>query len=152
MGQRCRIRVKRVYDPPEAADGRRILVDRVWPRGVSKSAARLDAWVKEAAPSAGLRTWFSHDPAKWAGFVRRYFHELDQRRDAVGQIAGMARTSPVCLVFAARDRDRNNAAALKRYLEERYLEERCPEARRKPRATSVKPRGQAARGARSALP
>ncbi len=74
-----RIRLKRAYDPPAKADGRRVLVDRVWPRGVSKDRLRLDAWLKEAAPSPALRKWFDHDPAKWNAFKDRYFRELDQR-------------------------------------------------------------------------
>src|SRR3546814_17221881 len=80
-----RLAVKRAYDPPASADGQRVLVDRVWPRGVTKEALRLAVWLKEAAPSTALRKWFGHDPAKWDGFRTRYFRELDAQPEAVAQ-------------------------------------------------------------------
>lgn len=111
------IRLKRVYDGPGSQDGLRVLVDRVWPRGVSKDEARVDRWLKELAPSTGLRKWFGHDPERWAGFRERYFRELDQRPEAVQALRELAAGRRVTLLFGARDRERNNAAALKDYLE-----------------------------------
>jgi uncharacterized protein YeaO (DUF488 family) len=112
-----RIRLKRAYDPPAKADGRRVLVDRVWPRGVSKDRLRLDAWLKEAAPSPSLRKWFDHDPAKWNAFKDRYFRELDQRPEAVERLLAICGDGTVTLVFGAKDTRHNNAVALKAYLE-----------------------------------
>lgn len=112
-------RLKRVYEPPAAEDGCRILVDRLWPRGLSKQAARVDYWLKDVAPSAELRTWFGHDPLKWAEFKTRYFRELDGRSDAVAELMQLARAGRATLLFAARDRELNNAAALKEYVESR---------------------------------
>ena len=112
-----RIRLKRAYDPPAKADGRRVLVDRVWPRGVSKDRLRLDAWLKEAAPSPALRKWFDHDPAKWNAFKDRYFRELDQRPEAVERLLAICRDGTVTLVFGAKNTRYNNAVALKAYLE-----------------------------------
>lgn len=111
-------RLKRVYDPPSAADGRRILIDRLWPRGLSKSRARLDDWLKEAAPSDGLRRWFGHDPKKWPLFKRRYFIEL-KNQPAVQTLRRLGRRRRVTLLFAARDLSFNNAAALREFLENR---------------------------------
>lgn len=112
-------RLKRVYEPPAVEDGCRILVDRLWPRGLSKQAARIDYWLKDVAPSAELRTWFGHDPLKWAEFKARYFRELDGRSDAVAELMQLARADRATLLFAARDRELNNAAALKEYVESR---------------------------------
>jgi uncharacterized protein YeaO (DUF488 family) len=113
------IRVKRIYDPPADEDGFRVLVDRVWPRGVGKDALRLDQWLKEIAPSAELRKWFGHDPAKWEAFRDRYFQELDSQGEPVTHLRQKARTGDLTLVFAARDSQHNNAIALKEYLERR---------------------------------
>src|SRR5262245_35756940 len=109
---RMAVRLKRAYDPPAADDGCRVLVDRLWPRGVSKASARIDLWLKDVAPSAGLRKWFAHDPGKWARFRSRYFRELDAHPDAVGQVRKLARKGTVTLVFGARDREHNDAVAL----------------------------------------
>lgn len=111
--------VKRVQEAPAASDGRRVLVDRLWPRGVSKAAARLDQWLKEVAPSDELRRWFGHDPARWAAFEARYSRELDARPDAVAELLAACARGPVTLVFSARDREHNNAVALKAYLDAR---------------------------------
>lgn len=113
------VRVKRVHDPAEAADGTRVLVDRIWPRGVKKADARVDLWLKDAAPSSGLRRWFAHDPDKWPEFRRRYRAELAERPDALDDLAARARTGRVTLLFAARDREHNNAVALRELLLER---------------------------------
>ncbi len=115
-----RVRTKRAYDPPGADDGARFLVDRLWPRGVRKSALKLDGWLKDVAPSDRLRKWFGHDPERWEGFLERYFAELDEKPDALRPLLDAARSRHgVTLLFAARDAERNNAAALKRFLESR---------------------------------
>jgi len=111
------VKLKRVYDPPKPADGFRVLVDRLWPRGVSKSSARIDLWLKEIAPSAALRKWFGHDPLKWDAFRARYFRELQKNPKAVAQLNEIIRNGPVTLLFAAKDQEHNNAVALKEYLE-----------------------------------
>ena len=111
------IELKRAYEAPAASDGFRVLVDRVWPRGVAKDALRIDTWARDVAPSTSLRKWFAHDPAKWEEFERRYFTELDARPDAVADLVAACRSKTVTLVFAAKDADHNNAVALKHYLE-----------------------------------
>lgn len=111
------IRIKRVYDPPDDRDGARVLVDRLWPRGVSKEAAALTLWLKEAAPSPELRADFCHDPRHWEEFRRRYFAELaDNGGSALSQLAALARRGPVTLLYAARDTQHNNAVVLASYL------------------------------------
>jgi uncharacterized protein YeaO (DUF488 family) len=114
--------LKRAYEPPAAGDGYRALVDRVWPRGLTKDALELDAWLKDLAPSAALRKWFGHDPKKWEEFRERYFRELDGQGPAIEELARRAREGRLTLVFAARDEKRNNAVALKDYLERRARE------------------------------
>jgi uncharacterized protein YeaO (DUF488 family) len=111
------IQIRRAYDPPAPADGVRILVDRLWPRGVKKEDLRLDAWLKELAPSDELRHWFGHDPVRWAEFQARYFYELDAMPQALEPIRQAARVGTVTLVYSAHDPDHNNAVALKAYLE-----------------------------------
>jgi uncharacterized protein YeaO (DUF488 family) len=109
------IRLKRAYEPPKRGDGTRVLVDRLWPRGVSKDAAKIDHWFKEIAPSTALRKWFNHDPAKWEKFRERYFRELD-RNGAVKDLRALARRRTVTLVYSAKDEEHNQAVALKEYL------------------------------------
>lgn len=116
---KARIAVKRAYDGPAPGDGARVLVDRMWPRGVKKEDLRLEEWIRDAAPSAALRTWFGHDPARWDEFKRRYFAELDRRPDAWRKILDLARKGPLTLLYGARDTEHNNAVALKEYLEAR---------------------------------
>jgi uncharacterized protein YeaO (DUF488 family) len=111
------IRVKRVYDPPSGDDGERILVDRLWPRGVSKERAGIDLWLKEAGPSPELREWFGHDPARWAEFRRRYWRELSGKPDLVRILREKAGRGALTLVYSARDAQYNNAVALKMFLE-----------------------------------
>jgi uncharacterized protein YeaO (DUF488 family) len=118
---RLRIRVKRAYDAPARSDGRRVLVDRMWPRGVSKDAALLDAWAKELAPSTGLRTWFAHDPAKWPSFKLRYLAELTRKKAAVAELLAGCERATLTLVFGAKDLEHNNAVVLKEYLERHSL-------------------------------
>ncbi len=111
-------RVKRVYDAPARGDGVRVLVDRLWPRGVSKAAAHVDVWLKDVAPGAALRRWFGHDPDRWAEFQRRYQRELDGC-GALAELRALADDQPVTLLFAAKDPARNNAVALRDYLARR---------------------------------
>lgn len=117
--KRSTIRLKRAYDASARVDGRRVLVDRIWPRGASKDELRLDSWMKELAPSVGLREWFGHDPERWHAFRDRYFQELDKLPDAVGQLLAKCRGGTVTLVYGAKDSHRNNAVALKEYLQTR---------------------------------
>jgi uncharacterized protein YeaO (DUF488 family) len=115
--QGMRIRLKRIYDKPARADGRRVLVDRVWPRGLTKEETQIDDWLKEIAPSTRLRKWFGHDPARWKEFKRRYANELDHRREQVERLAQQASKRTVTLLFGAKDIEHNNAVALKEYIE-----------------------------------
>jgi uncharacterized protein YeaO (DUF488 family) len=116
MPLRKNLNVKRAYEAPTPADGTRVLVDRLWPRGLSRTAAAIDLWLKDIAPSAELRRWFAHDRRKWAEFCRRYAAELDQKSRAVAALRGAIRHGKVTLLFAAKDRERNNAVALLKYL------------------------------------
>lgn len=119
MNGRSMIQVKRVYEPPAESDGVRLLVERLWPRGVKKKTLQLDGWLREAAPSTALRQWFNHDPAKWTEFQRRYAGELDRHPEAWRPILEAARKGPVTLLFSSRDAGHNNVVALKTYLESR---------------------------------
>ena len=114
------IRVRRVYDDPVPEDGARVLVDRLWPRGLRKEAARLDEWAKDVAPSAGLRTWYRHDPAKFAEFSQRYVAELEQPgpREALARLRALAAEKPLTLLTATRDLDLSQAAVLAALLRE----------------------------------
>src|SRR5437762_10379163 len=107
------ILLKRAYEPPSASDGQRILVERLWPRGLSKSKAAIDLWLKQIAPSPELRTWFSHDPAKWKGFRERYRKELQKHPEAIDQLRAKARKGKVTFVYAAKDERHNSALVLK---------------------------------------
>jgi uncharacterized protein YeaO (DUF488 family) len=118
------IRVKRVYDPASPDDGIRLLVDRLWPRGLNKSSVKLDAWLKDFAPSDDLRKWFGHDPARWNEFKRRYFVELDKVPTLRQVILPANGRRTVTLLFAARDLEHNNAIALKSYLEDHLPSEK----------------------------
>ncbi len=111
------ITLKRVYESPTPSDGKRILVERLWPRGLSREHASVDFWAKDAAPSSELRKFFSHDPAKWDAFKQRYFAELDENAGAVDELRQHYTGGDVTFVFAAREERFNNAAALKEYLE-----------------------------------
>lgn len=108
--------VKRIYEPAAAGDGTRVLVDRVWPRGISKQKAALTLWLKEIAPSTGLRQWFGHDPARWAEFRRRYHAELDANPEPVTHLKGLLRSDHVTLLYGAKDTQHNQALALAEYL------------------------------------
>jgi uncharacterized protein YeaO (DUF488 family) len=113
------IQLKRAYDEPEPADGRRFLVDRLWPRGVKKEALALDGWLKEVAPSDELRRWFDHDPQKWPTFQQRYRDELEAKPESWQPLLTAAGEGDLTLVYGVHDREHNNAVALKAYLEER---------------------------------
>ena len=111
------ITVKRAYEPVSARDGTRFLVERLWPRGISKAKLRIEAWLKDVGPSTELRKWFSHDPDKWVDFRKRYRRELDAHPEAWQPIASAARRGRVTLVYSSHDTEHNNAVALQEYLE-----------------------------------
>lgn len=113
------IKLKRAYERPEADDGFRVLVDRLWPRGVSKNSAHFDLWLKEIAPSTPLRKWFGHDPKKWKEFRTRYLRELKEHTEEIDELLKHARQETVTLVYGAKDEEHNDAVVLKEYLESR---------------------------------
>jgi uncharacterized protein YeaO (DUF488 family) len=113
------IRLKRAYEPPAAADGARVLIDRLWPRGVRKQNAAIDAWEKELAPSTELRKWFGHDPTRWNEFRRRFRTELRRHRTQLDRLRDLARLKPITLVYSARDELHNDAVVLRDVLLDR---------------------------------
>jgi uncharacterized protein YeaO (DUF488 family) len=116
MGERIKaadVRLKRAYDPPQRNDGRRILVDRLWPRGVSKRDVAIDEWLKDLAPTTELRTWFGHDPDRWDEFRRRYAEEIHGHPELLAHLRKLAREGPVTLVYSARDELHNDAIVLR---------------------------------------
>ena len=113
------VRLKRAYESPDAGDGTRILIDRLWPRGVSKADAALDQWMKDIAPSTELRKWFGHDAARWEEFRRRYAEELQQNAELLSELRSLARQGPLTLVYSAHDEVHNDAIVLKDQLLER---------------------------------
>lgn len=133
-----RITLTRAYDPLARAGGPRVLVDRVWPRGVSRERLKIAAWLKELGPSTDLRRWFAHDPARWTVFRRRYLEELTGKRALLDELAGYARDGKLTLVFGARDPVHNQAVVLKEALERRDARSRRPGL---PRPRSPRPRG-----------
>lgn len=114
------IKIKRVYESPSLEDGQRILIDRLWPRGLKKEQAPIDFWMCDTAPSEALRKWFGHNPEKWEEFRRRYFAELDRNSQLIEKLLEKAAHHPITLLYAARDEKFNNARALKIDLETRY--------------------------------
>lgn len=118
-GRRVTVRTKRVYDESDPSDGTRVLVDRLWPRGVSKEDADLDAWLKAVAPSTDLREWYDHDTERWPEFRERYRAELRERDEAVAELLEYAAEGTLTLLYAATDREYNNAVVLQEFLEER---------------------------------
>jgi uncharacterized protein YeaO (DUF488 family) len=126
------IRLKRAYEPASSSDGTRYLVERLWPRGVKKTALHIDAWLKDVAPSTALRQWFNHDPEKWVEFKRRYRRELDANWEALRPILSAAGKGDVTLVYSSHDATHNNAVALKGYVEEKSAGE--PSSASKPGA------------------
>lgn len=114
------IKIKRVYETPDKNDGVRILVDRLWPRGLTKQKAKIDIWFKEIAPSDSLRKWFAHDPKRWQEFKKKYQRELLPKKDFLKEIQNKASRQKITLIYAARDTQYNNAVVLKEYLEKRF--------------------------------
>ena len=119
MQMKNRIGIKRVYDRPGPEDGKRILVDRLWPRGLRKEEARIDYWAKDISPSSELRKWYGHDPAKWEEFKERYFAELDRAAEGVERLRKELAEGPATFVYSSKETVINNAEALKLYLENR---------------------------------
>jgi len=113
------ISLKRAYEKPSPNDGKRILVERLWPRGLKKDEAKIDQWLREVSPSTELRKWFGHDSAKWTEFKERYREELDKKHDIISKLAKECREKKVTFVFAAKEQQYNNAVALKEYIESR---------------------------------
>lgn len=115
-----KILVKRIYEPAAKSDGFRVLVDRVWPRGIAKADAKLDLWLRDISPSTALRTWFNHDPARWAEFQRRYHAELKQKSTFLATLIEQAKARPVTLLYSAKDEQHNQAVALRSFLLKRW--------------------------------
>jgi uncharacterized protein YeaO (DUF488 family) len=136
------IRLKRAYDPPARGDGRRFLVERLWPRGVRKEDLHVEAWLKDVAPSTELRRWFAHDVERWDDFRRRYTEELRANPEAWAALLDAARRGTVTLVYAARDVDHNSAIVLRTFLDAR-LRARRPRAPRAEAPSTVKARRRA---------
>ena len=111
------VQVKRVYEPPAGEDGRRILVDRLWPRGLAKAKARIDYWARDVSPSDDLRKWYRHDPEKWEAFRERYFAELDGNREGVAALVQEMGAGMVTFLFSSKEERLNNAVALRDYLQ-----------------------------------
>ena len=115
------IKTKRVYEDYEAGDGVRILVDRIWPRGIKKESVKIDLWMKEIAPSGELRKWFAHDPAKWNDFKKKYFTELKVNKELCEELKGKAKNT-LTLLYSAKDVEHNQASALKEFLDKNFKE------------------------------
>lgn len=113
----AKFQIKRAYEAPDPSDGLRILVERLWPRGLTKERAAVDLWLKDVAPSTELRKWFNHDPARWDDFQKRYHAELRDRSEAVDELRAKRREGVVTLIYGARDEEHNGALALKNFLE-----------------------------------
>lgn len=111
------IKLKRIYEPAARGDGFRLLVDRIWPRGVSKKGAQIDEWLPDVAPSHELRRWYAHDPERWKQFCRKYFAELHDKPEIVSRLHAMSKRKTLTLLFASRETKLNNAAALRRYID-----------------------------------
>jgi uncharacterized protein YeaO (DUF488 family) len=114
----CHINIKRVYEEPKKSDGKRILVDRLWPRGLTKAEAQVNLWLKDIAPSTTLRKWFGHQPSKWEGFKKRYSAELERNTEQVSLLERELRAGKVTLVYGAKDQEHNGAIVLKEFLEQ----------------------------------
>lgn len=125
------IKLKRVYEEETPADGVRYLIERLWPRGIRKESLHIEAWIKEAGPSTELRKWFNHDPEKWSEFRRRYFAELNQRKEAWAPILEAAERGAVTLLYSSHDTEHNNAVALKEYIESKMAAPRDAEGTRR---------------------
>ncbi len=110
------LKIKRVYEMPDKSDGIRILVDRLWPRGISKEKSKIDHWMKDIAPNNGLRKWFNHKEERWQEFQRRYFEELKDKKDNLNQLKKLGETKAITLLYAAKDTENNNAKALLEFI------------------------------------
>lgn len=110
------IKLKRAYEPPSKADGERILVERLWPRGLTKDRAQIDLWLKDISPSPELRKWYGHDPEKWSEFRKRYLQEVAKKKDLVKLLKQKSRGKTITFVYAARDEEKNSAVVLKAYV------------------------------------
>jgi uncharacterized protein YeaO (DUF488 family) len=133
------IKLKRAYDPISSTDGTRLFVERLWPRGLAKERLKLDAWIREVAPTTELRKWFGHDPTKWRQFRIRYFRELDSRPASWRSIVSLAGRGTVTLVYSSHDEEHNNAVALRDYLQlktRRRTRARQPTSSHRPRRAS----------------
>ena len=115
------ITLKRVYEQPTKSDGKRILVDRLWPRGLTKEKAKVDVWLKEIAPSTELRKWFNHEPSKWPEFKKRYRTEMHNNAKAISVLKDYLASGKVTIVYGAKDEEHNEALVIKEYLEEKHL-------------------------------
>jgi uncharacterized protein YeaO (DUF488 family) len=113
------VQIKRVYEEPSTSDGKRILIDRLWPRGLTKEKAKVDLWLKDIAPSTELRQWFGHAPSKWNEFKKRYHDELKKNREIIVKLIEQLKTGKVTLVYGAKDEEHNDAVVLKEYLEKK---------------------------------
>lgn len=111
------IKIKRVYETSDKNDSVRILIDRLWPRGLTKQKAKIDIWIKEIAPSSSLRKWFAHNPARWQEFKEKYQQELHSKKDLLREVRDKVRRQKITLIYAAKDTQHNNAVVLKEYLE-----------------------------------
>jgi uncharacterized protein YeaO (DUF488 family) len=119
------VSLKRAYEPPTRSDGTRILIDRLWPRGIKKEEAKIDEWMKTISPTTELRTWFGHDPARWSEFRRRYKAELRRHPKELERLRTLARKGPLTLIFAARDEAHNDAVVVKELLVGRRHRKLC---------------------------
>lgn len=113
------VHIKRVYEEPDPSDGKRILIDRLWPRGLTKEKAKVDLWLKEIAPTAELRKWFGHEPSKWTEFKKRYQEELQDNHETVNILLSEIKKGKVTLIYSAKDEKYNDAVELKKYLEKK---------------------------------
>ncbi len=123
------IRLKRAYEPPSKGDGARLLVERLWPRGLTKEKAAIDEWFKDVAPSQALRKWYAHDPERWEDFRRRYVKELRGNAAEVERLRAKVKEGPATFVYAAKDEERNSAVVLKQFLEDAGNEKERPAPR-----------------------
>ncbi len=114
------IKIKRIYEPPAADDGFRILVDRLWPRGLTKDKAKVDLWARDISPSNELRKWYGHEPAKWAEFKKRYFKEIEDKKELLDLIAQRVKGETVTFLFSSKELKLNNAAALKEFFQKKF--------------------------------
>lgn len=113
-----KVQIKRVYEEPEKEDGYRILVDRVWPRGMTKEKASIDLWLKEIGPTTELRKWFGHDPDRWTEFEKRYKKELKNNKEVLAELKKQVKESKVTLIYSAKDEEHNQAVVIRKYLSE----------------------------------